>query len=75
MSPSTPAVAPHGFPAVLTELWALTLVGYLLRPETKGRELEDLADEALTEDHVVCAATKLVWQAAGRRRAGSKEAS
>ena len=34
----------------LAGLWALTLVGYLLGPETKGRELEDLADEALTED-------------------------
>lgn len=31
-------------------LWALTLVGYLLGPETKGRELEDLTDEALTEE-------------------------
>lgn len=36
----------------LAGLWALTLVGYLLGPETKGRELEDLADEALTEDLV-----------------------
>jgi MFS transporter, putative metabolite:H+ symporter len=34
----------------LAGLWALTLVGYLLGPETKGKELEDLADEALTED-------------------------
>jgi MFS transporter, putative metabolite:H+ symporter len=31
-------------------LWVLTLVGYLLGPETKGKELQDLADEALTED-------------------------
>ncbi|MCV6982608.1 MFS transporter, partial [Mycolicibacterium pulveris] len=31
-------------------LWALTLAGYLLGPETKGKELEDLAEEALTED-------------------------
>jgi putative MFS transporter len=30
----------------------LTVVGYLLGPETKGKELEDLADEALTEDLV-----------------------
>jgi putative MFS transporter len=36
----------------LAGLWALTLVGYLLGPETKGKELEDLADEALTEDLV-----------------------
>ncbi len=28
----------------------LTLIGYLLGPETKGKELEDLADEAVTED-------------------------
>jgi len=28
----------------------LTLLGYLLGPETKGRELEELADQALTED-------------------------
>ncbi|MCV7092786.1 MFS transporter [Mycobacterium interjectum] len=34
----------------LAGLWALTLAGYLLGPETKGKELEDLADEALTED-------------------------
>lgn len=34
----------------LAGLWVLTLVGYLLGPETKGKELEDLADEALTED-------------------------
>ena len=31
-------------------LWVLTLTGYLLGPETKGKELEDLADEALAED-------------------------
>ncbi len=36
----------------LAGLWALTVVGYLLGPETKGKELEDLADEALTEDLV-----------------------
>jgi MFS transporter, putative metabolite:H+ symporter len=36
----------------LAGLWALTLFGYLLGPETKGKELEDLADEALTEDLV-----------------------
>jgi putative MFS transporter len=34
----------------LAGLWALTLAGYMLGPETKGKELEDLADEALTED-------------------------
>jgi putative MFS transporter len=34
----------------LAGLWVLTLIGYLLGPETKGKELEDLADEALTED-------------------------
>ncbi|MGA7053863.1 MAG: MFS transporter [Mycobacterium sp.] len=37
----------------LAGLWALTVVGYLLGPETKGKELEDLADEALTEDLVL----------------------
>lgn len=31
-------------------LWTLTVIGYLLGPETKGKELEALADEALTED-------------------------
>jgi putative MFS transporter len=31
-------------------LWVLTVIGYLLGPETKGKELEDLTDEALTED-------------------------
>lgn len=36
----------------LAGLWAFTLFGYLLGPETKGKELEDLADEALTEDLV-----------------------
>jgi putative MFS transporter len=30
----------------------LTVIGYLLGPETKGKELEDLTDEALTEDLV-----------------------
>jgi putative MFS transporter len=30
----------------------LTVIGYLLGPETKGKELKDLADEALTEDLV-----------------------
>lgn len=34
----------------LAGLWALTVVGYLLGPETKGKELEDLADEALAEN-------------------------
>ncbi len=36
----------------LAGLWVLTVIGYLLGPETKGRELEDLTDEALTEDLV-----------------------
>ncbi len=31
-------------------LWVLTLIGYLLGPETKGKELEELTDEALTKD-------------------------
>ncbi len=34
----------------LSGLWILTIIGYLLGPETQGKELEDLADEALTED-------------------------
>jgi putative MFS transporter len=34
----------------LAGLWVLTLFGYLLGPETKGKELEDLADEALAEE-------------------------
>jgi putative MFS transporter len=34
----------------LAGLWALTVIGYLLGPETKGKELEELADAALTED-------------------------
>jgi putative MFS transporter len=29
-------------------LWVLTVIGYLLGPETKGKELEALTDEALT---------------------------
>ncbi len=36
----------------LAGLWILTVIGYLLGPETKARELEDLTDEALTEDLV-----------------------
>ncbi|BBZ74109.1 hypothetical protein MPRS_52020 [Mycobacterium paraseoulense] len=36
----------------LAGLWVLTLVGYSMGPETKGKELEHLADEALTEDLV-----------------------
>jgi putative MFS transporter len=36
----------------LAGLWVLTVIGYLLGPETKGKELEDLTDEALTEDLV-----------------------
>jgi MFS transporter, putative metabolite:H+ symporter len=31
-------------------LWVLTIVGYLLGPETKGKELEALTDEALTDN-------------------------
>ncbi len=34
----------------LAGLWVLTLFGYLLGPETKAKELEDLADEALAEE-------------------------
>jgi putative MFS transporter len=34
----------------LAGLWVLTVIGYLLGPETKGKELEELTDEALTED-------------------------
>ena len=34
----------------LSGLWVLTLIGYLAGPETKGKELEDLAEEAFTED-------------------------
>jgi MFS transporter, putative metabolite:H+ symporter len=37
----------------LAGLWALTVIGYLLGPETKGKELQDLTDEALTEDLVL----------------------
>jgi putative MFS transporter len=36
----------------LAGLWALTVFGYLLGPETKGKELEELVGEALTEDLV-----------------------
>ena len=36
----------------LAGLWILTVIGYLLGPETKAKELEDLTDEALTEDLV-----------------------
>ena len=32
---------------VLGLVWLLTIVGYLFGPETKGKELDDLADEAL----------------------------
>jgi putative MFS transporter len=31
-------------------LWVLTVIGYLLGPETKGKELEDLTDEVLAQD-------------------------
>lgn len=31
----------------LSAIWLLTIVGYLFGPETKGKELDDLADEAL----------------------------
>ena len=34
----------------LAGLWVLTAAGYLMGPETKGKELEDLTDEALAED-------------------------
>ncbi len=34
----------------LSGLWVLTLFGYLLGSETKGKELEDLADEALADE-------------------------
>src|ERR1700734_167128 len=33
----------------LAGLWVLTVIGYLLGPETKGKELEDLTDEALED--------------------------
>lgn len=36
----------------LVGLWVLTLTGHLLGPETKGKELEDLTDDALTEGPV-----------------------
>jgi putative MFS transporter len=36
----------------LAALSVLTPIGYLLGPETNGKELEDLTDEALTEDLV-----------------------
>jgi len=31
----------------LSGLWVLTVIGYLMGPETKGKELEELTDEAL----------------------------
>jgi putative MFS transporter len=31
-------------------LWVLTVIGYLLGPETKGKELEALTDEAFADD-------------------------
>jgi MFS transporter, putative metabolite:H+ symporter len=34
----------------LAGLWVLTVVGYLMGPETKGKELEELTDEALAEE-------------------------
>jgi MFS transporter, putative metabolite:H+ symporter len=37
----------------LSGLWVLTLVGYLAGPETKGKELEDLTEEAFTEDLLI----------------------
>lgn len=36
----------------LAGLWVLTVIGYVLGPETKGKELEELTGEALTEDRV-----------------------
>ncbi|ADG97523.1 major facilitator superfamily MFS_1 [Segniliparus rotundus DSM 44985] len=40
--PQTPYLALGG-------LWALTVLGYLLGPETKGKELEELADAAFAQ--------------------------
>jgi MFS transporter, putative metabolite:H+ symporter len=34
----------------LAGLWILTVVGYLMGPETKGKELEELTDEALARE-------------------------
>ena len=34
----------------LAGLWVLTLVGYLMGPETRGKELDDLTNEALADD-------------------------
>ncbi|WP_370062389.1 MFS transporter [Mycobacterium sp. MAA66] len=47
------AITEYGLQApylALAGLWVLTIIGYLLGPETKGKELDDLAGEALTED-------------------------
>ncbi len=47
------AITRYGIQApylALGGLWVLTLIGYLLGPETKGRELEDLADEVLSDE-------------------------
>lgn len=46
------AITRYGIQApylALSGLWILTVIGYLLGPETRGKALEDLADEALTE--------------------------
>lgn len=43
------AITKYGLQApflALSGIWVLTLIGYLAGPETKGRELEELADEA-----------------------------
>ena len=53
VSIAAPTVTQYGLQTpylALAGLWVLTMVGYLLGPETKGKELEDLADEARTED-------------------------
>ena len=39
----------------LAGLWVLTVISYLLGPETRGKELEELTDEALAEDLVLAA--------------------
>jgi MFS transporter, putative metabolite:H+ symporter len=34
----------------LSGIWILTIIGYLAGPETKGKELEELADEAIAAE-------------------------
>jgi len=48
-APTGAASAPTGATSAPT---GAASPGYLLGPETKGKELEDLTDEALTEDLV-----------------------